>query len=212
MGYMSKEQAFAYGLLHDSLKHLISTYTNDPELIANTPNRVIKAYQELLAGYDQNPKEILKEFDMKGKKVAVYETCEFYSLCEHHMIPFYGKVHIAYVTEGKCFGLSKLARLVEVYARRLQIQERMTDDIADALYQALGSNDELGPNCGDDGVLVITEAKHLCMCMRGIKKQDSMTVMTAKRGRFAIEPQLCNETLAILREKNAKKPSKKPQI
>jgi GTP cyclohydrolase I len=143
------------------------------ELIQNTPKRAARAFEELTKGYDMKAEEVLgKQFEERGSDL-VYETVEFYSLCEHHLLPFYGKVHIAYMPSKAVVGLSKLARLVEMYSRRLQIQERLTNDIADALFTS-----SLQPKA----VYVVVEAQHLCMMMRGIKKQRTETVTTAKRG------------------------------
>lgn len=169
------------------------------EVLENTPDRVAKAYVELLDGYDQDPHEILKTFEVPSEKgVAVYEVCEFYSRCEHHMLPFFGKVHIGYISKTKCFGLSKLARLVDVYAHRLQIQERLTQQIADALWH------ELLPG---DGVYVAVEGRHLCMMMRGIKKQDSVTITKAYHGCYEHGEDAHRqreEFLMILRSKKVK--------
>jgi GTP cyclohydrolase I len=167
------------------------------EVIANTPRRVVEAYKELLKGYERKPDDVLKEFDLPGQRVHVYECCEFYSLCEHHLLPFFGKVHIAYTAEQKAFGLSKLARLVEVFSRRLQIQERLTDQIASALYHALGENPR-------NGVFIVIEAKHLCMSMRGIQKQDVNTTTKASYGVYVTSNQLRSEFLAVLRSKKVK--------
>ena len=166
------------------------------DVLDNTPDRVAKAYLELLSGYDQKPNDIITVFDQQT--AVVYECCEFYSLCEHHMLPFFGKVHIGYIPSGKVVGLSKLARLVECFSRRLQIQERLTEQIANALY----FNKELKPF----GVFVLVEAQHLCMMMRGIKKQDSKTKTIAVRGAYDDRRgkkahRLREEFLMILRSK-----------
>lgn len=170
------------------------------EVVKNTPERVAKAYIELLKGYDQDPDEILRTF--KQQTALVYEVCEFYSLCEHHMLPFFGKIHIGYIPSGKVVGLSKLARLVEIYSRRLQIQERLTEQIADALW----NSKELAPA----GVFVLVEAQHLCMMMRGIKKQDTKTKTVAVRGLYTEKDggsnahRLREEFLMILRNRKVK--------
>lgn len=161
------------------------------EILANTPRRTVEAFNELTKGYGESGWEVLKEFELPKSDVNVYECCEFYSLCEHHLLPFYGKVHIGYLTKGKVFGLSKLARVVEVYSRRLQIQERLTNQIADALYNALDLH---------SGVFVVVEAKHLCMMMRGVKKQDAVTITQAARGRYVVG-ELQDRFLKILRSK-----------
>jgi GTP cyclohydrolase I len=198
------------GIIRCILKNLPDV---DAEVIANTPRRIVRAYEELLKGYEMNPENILKEFEIPNKRVHVYETCEFYSLCEHHMLPFYGKVHIAYTAANRAFGLSKLARLVEVYSKRLQLQERLTDQIAQALFDAINTPPRgyldkqariLWKSSTINGVFVVVEAKHLCMSMRGIKKQDAVTITKAARGIYERNAQLRSEFLAILRSKKAK--------
>jgi len=172
------------------------------EVVEHTPARYINALLELLDGYEQDPEEVLKTFDPPKQGVVVYETCEFYSLCEHHMLPFFGRVHIGYRSRTKCIGLSKLARLVDVYAHRLQIQERLTQQIADALFKGL--KPAYDPYCG---VYVIVEGRHLCMMMRGIKKQDTVTITEQYRGEYLIGKdahRLREEFKMILREKKVK--------
>ena len=145
------------------------------EGLRETPQRVARMYAELTAGYNDSAKTHLsKVFTAENAEVVLEKDITFHSLCEHHMLPFFGKVHIAYIPNGKVLGLSKLARVVETFARRLQIQEQMTNQIADAI------NDELSPK----GVFVIIEAEHTCMTMRGIKKIGSKTVTVATRGEF----------------------------
>ncbi len=153
--------------LEDCVRNTLKLIGEDPnrEGLKETPCRVAKSYQELFSGYGKDPKEILKAFDGETyDQMILLKDIEFYSLCEHHMLNFFGKVHIAYIPNGKVIGVSKLARLVEIYSRRLQIQERMTTQIATALQ------DILNPL----GVAVVVEAKHLCMMMRGIAKQNSV--------------------------------------
>lgn len=151
------------------------------EGLLETPQRVAKMYSELTAGYDDNAKtHLAKVFTAENAEIVLEKDINFHSLCEHHMLPFFGKVHIAYIPDDKVVGLSKLARVVEVFARRLQIQEQMTNQIADAI------NDELAPK----GVLVIVEAEHTCMTMRGIKKIGSKTVTVSSRGEFTGNLQL----------------------
>lgn len=145
------------------------------EGLRETPQRVARMYAELTSGYNDSAKTHLsKVFTAENAEVVLEKDITFHSLCEHHMLPFFGKVHIAYIPNGKVLGLSKLARVVETFARRLQIQEQMTNQIADAI------NDELSPK----GVFVIIEAEHTCMTMRGIKKIGSKTVTVATRGEF----------------------------
>lgn len=145
------------------------------EGLAETPQRVARMMEELTAGYEQDAKEHLsKVFESEDAEIVLEKDINFHSLCEHHLLPFFGKIHIAYIPNGKVVGLSKLARVTEVYARRLQIQEQLTNQIADAIDK------ELNPL----GVLVIIEAEHTCMTMRGIKKIGSKTVTLSARGKF----------------------------
>lgn len=145
------------------------------EGLRETPQRVARMYAELTAGYNDSAETHLsKVFTAENAEVVLEKDINFHSLCEHHLLPFFGRVHIAYIPDGKVVGLSKLARVVEVFARRLQIQEQMTNQIADAI------NDVLSPK----GVFVIVEAEHTCMTMRGIKKIGSKTVTMVSRGDF----------------------------
>jgi len=145
----------------------------DREGLQETPKRVIKMYAELLGGYSQNPAQVFKTFDSNGYKgLVTVSNIRFYSLCEHHMIPFFGKVHIGYVPNGKVLGLSKFARLTEIFSQRLQTQENLTNQIIDSLEK----------NLHPKGLIVTTEAEHLCMSMRGIKKTDCVTKTTISRG------------------------------
>lgn len=145
------------------------------EGLIETPQRIAAMYEEIYGGMDMDPAEILKKrFKVTGSEIVIEKNITFYSTCEHHLLPFYGQVHIAYIPDGEVVGLSKLARLVEVYAKRPQIQEQMTAQIADALM------DNLHPK----GVMVMAEAEHMCMTMRGIKKPGSKTQTIATRGEF----------------------------
>ena len=145
------------------------------EGLVETPQRIARMCEELYGGAGQTAEEHLsKTFSVSGGDVVMEKEIPFYSTCEHHLLPFFGKVHIAYLPKGKVVGLSKLARTVEVYARRLQIQEQMTGQIADAIMEYLAP----------EGVMVMVEAEHMCMTMRGIKKPGSLTVTTAVRGAF----------------------------
>ncbi len=156
---------------------LLEACGEDPDRpgLADTPRRMAKMYAELLAGMDARAEEHLRtRFPMEEGGMVVERDIPFYSLCEHHMLPFFGKAHIAYLPGEGVAGLSKLARTVEVFARRLQLQEQLTAQIADALMEHLGAK----------GVMVALEAEHLCMTMRGVKKPGSTTVTFAKRGLF----------------------------
>ena len=146
------------------------------EGLLKTPERVSKAMQFLMQGYDQNPEDIIRSamFTEDYRQMVIVKDIDFYSMCEHHMLPFFGKAHIAYIPNKKITGLSKIARIVEVYARRMQVQERMTRQIADFL------NELLKPR----GVAVVVEALHLCSMMRGVKKHDSRMTTSAMLGAF----------------------------
>lgn len=153
------------------------------EGLRETPERIARMYEEICGGMDESAEEHLKKtFTVENNEMVVEKDITFYSMCEHHMLPFFGKVHVAYIPNGKVAGLSKLARTVEVYARRLQLQEQMTAQIADALMQYLKPK----------GVMVMTEAEHMCMTMRGVKKPGSKTVTVVTRGAFAEEEKLQN--------------------
>ncbi len=145
------------------------------EGLIETPDRIARMYEEIFGGMDMECDEILsKRFSVDNNEMVVERDITFYSMCEHHLLPFYGKAHVAYIPNGEVVGLSKLARTVEVYAKRPQIQERMTAQIADAIMK------ELAPK----GVMVMLEAEHMCMTMRGVKKPGSTTVTVATRGDF----------------------------
>lgn len=146
------------------------------EGLVKTPNRVFQAYEFLTSGYKKNVKEILNNalFESSNNEMVLVRDIEFYSLCEHHLLPFFGRVHVAYIPDQKVVGLSKIPRLVEVYARRLQIQEQLTEQIAEALME----------NVGAKGVGVVIEARHMCVEMRGVQKANSTTTTSALRGLF----------------------------
>ena len=153
------------------------------EGLLETPERVAKMYEELAGGYTDSASTYLaKRFDVENNDIVLEKDIEFYSLCEHHMLPFYGRVAIAYIPNGEVIGLSKMARTVEVFAKRLQLQERMTTQIADAFME------ELNPK----GVMVMIEAEHMCMTMRGIKKPGTKTVTVMARGSFENDEHLQN--------------------
>lgn len=165
----------------------------DPERegLMETPDRIARMYEEICGGLYESAEEHLKRtFTAEDTEMVVEKDITFYSMCEHHMMPFYGKVHIAYVPDGKVVGLSKLARTVEVYARRLQLQEKMTVEIADALMEYLAPK----------GVMVLTEAEHMCMTMRGVKKPGSKTVSVVTRGVFEDNERLQNMFFRMVRQ------------
>lgn len=151
------------------------------EGLADTPARIARMCEELYGGMQEDAKtHLLRTFSVDSSEMVIEKDITFYSMCEHHLLPFYGKVHIAYIPDGKVVGLSKLARTVEVFARRLQLQEQLTGQIADALMEHMQPK----------GALVMIEAEHMCMTMRGIKKPGSQTVTLARRGVFETDPAL----------------------
>jgi GTP cyclohydrolase I len=162
----------------EMLREILSRFGEDPgrDGLLETPRRVEKSMAFLTKGYREDPATILRGalFDEDYDEMVIVKDIEIFSLCEHHMLPFFGKVHVAYIPNGKVIGLSKIPRLVEVFARRLQIQERLTRQIADAIHDAIEPQ----------GVGVVVEARHLCMMMRGIEKQHSSTVTSAMVGCF----------------------------
>lgn len=159
-------------------KDIIANVGEDPERegLLKTPERVSKAMQFITQGYNMNAKDILDsaKFHESYSEMVIVKDIELYSLCEHHMLPFFGKAHVAYIPNGWITGLSKLARVVDVFARRLQVQERMTHQILDAIQESLNPL----------GVAVVIEAQHLCMMMRGVQKQNSVTTTSAFSGEF----------------------------
>lgn len=151
------------------------------EGLIETPDRIARMYEEIFAGLNEDASvHLSKTFSTQNTDMIIEKDITFYSMCEHHFLPFYGKAHIAYIPNGRVAGLSKLARTVEVYARRPQLQERMTVQIADAIMENLDAK----------GAMVIIEAEHMCMTMRGIKKPGSQTVTLARRGVFETDPTL----------------------
>lgn len=162
----------------------------DREGLIETPDRIARMYTEIFAGMDKDAGEHLqKTFSVENSDLVLVKDITFQSMCEHHMMPFFGKAHVAYIPEGKVTGLSKVARTVEVYARRLQIQERMTGQIADAMMEHLAPK----------GVMVVLEAEHFCMTMRGIKKPGSTTMTIAARGVFQENTALQDRVLEMLK-------------
>ena len=159
------------------------------EGLAETPSRIARMYEEIFAGIGKTPEEYLeKTFSAEGSGMVIEKDIVFYSTCDHHLLPFYGKAHIAYLPDGKVVGLSKLARAVEVYARRPQLQERLTVQIADALMEYLQPK----------GVIVMVEAEHMCMTMRGVKKPGTQTMTLVSRGVFAEEKSLQEEFFRMM--------------
>jgi len=178
----------------EMFREIIRRYDADPtrDGLEKTPERVEKSLEFLTKGYREDPKEILHGalFDVAYDEMVIVKDIEMYSLCEHHILPFFGKVHVAYIPDGKVIGLSKAPRLVDVFARRLQVQERLTRQIAEAIQEAIHPQ----------GVGVVIEARHLCMMMRGVEKQNSSTVTSAMLGVFQKQNTRA-EFLSLIRER-----------
>lgn len=178
-----------------AIREILIKIGEDPERegLRDTPDRMARMFGELTAGYAASPEGIIREalFHIKYDEMVVVKDIEFYSLCEHHMLPFFGNCSVGYIPNGKIVGLSKIPRIVEVFSRRLQVQERMTAQIADFLM------DELHPL----GVAVVAEAKHLCMAMRGIMKADASMLTSSMRGAFKKDERTRAEFLSFIGKK-----------
>jgi len=176
-------------------KALIANLGEDPqrESLRDTPERYAKAMRFLTSGYESEPEDVVGSgiFSAEGEGVVLVRDVEFHSLCEHHLLPFFGRVHVAYLPGDKIIGLSKIPRIVDLFSRRLQVQERITEQVADALMKLLQPR----------GVLVLAEARHLCMAMRGVEKQHSATATRALRGVYAHDAQARQEILSMIKEK-----------
>jgi len=161
---------------------ILTNVGEDPERegLQRTPERVARMFDELLAGYHTDPVKMINDaiFNVDYNEMVVVKDIDFYSLCEHHMLPFYGKAHVAYIPEGQVIGLSKIPRIVDMFARRLQVQERLTAQIATFLDEVLSPQ----------GVAVVVEGVHMCSMMRGVKKANSSMITSAVRGRFKSDP------------------------
>ena len=175
----------------DLVREMIRRLGEDPERegLARTPERVEASMRFLTQGYEMSPREVIGDalFEEHHQNMVIVKDIEMYSQCEHHLLPFFGKVHIAYIPNGRIVGLSKMARLVEVFSRRLQVQERLTEEIAGSLW------DVIEPQ----GVGVVVEAYHLCMMMRGVQKQNSYTITSAMRGSFLKDARTRDEFLRL---------------
>ena len=184
---MKKEQEF-----EEAITKVLELLGEDPdrEGLVKTPKRVAKALQFLTEGYHLDPMEILNQalFSSSNDEMVVVRDIEFYSMCEHHMLPIIGRAHVAYIPDGKVVGLSKIPRIVNVFARRLQIQEQMTEQIADAISETINPK----------GVAVVLHARHMCMEMRGVQKINSTTVSSALRGLFKSDQRTRNEFYNII--------------
>jgi GTP cyclohydrolase I len=176
----------------DLVRELLVRLGEDPERdgLAKTPERVQKALAYLTKGYQEDPSQILRDalFDVTYDEMVIVKDIEMFSLCEHHMLPFFGKVNVAYIPNGKVIGLSKIARLVDVFARRLQVQERLTVQIAESIQNAIHPQ----------GVGVVIEARHLCVMMRGVEKQHSAAITSHMLGSFRSSEKTREEFLALI--------------
>ena len=174
------------------VKKMLEIIGEDPNRdgLINTPKRVAKAYEFITQGYNQIPIEILGDamFESSNNEMVLIKDIEFYSICEHHLLPIIGRAHVAYIPDGKVVGLSKIPRMVNIYARRLQIQEQMTEQIAQALQEAINPK----------GVGVVVEARHMCMEMRGVEKINSVTTTSALRGSFIKNPETRKEFFDLI--------------
>lgn len=180
-------------LIEGHIREILRLIGEDPdrEGLVDTPKRVRQMYEEIFAGYEVDPREVLGvTFDERHEELVIVKDIVYYSQCEHHMAPFFGKVHIGYIPSGRIAGLSKFARLVEAVTRKLQVQERITTQIADIFEEVLEPH----------GTMVVVEGEHLCMCARGVKKPGAKTVTSAVRGLFRTDSALRAEFLSLIRE------------
>jgi GTP cyclohydrolase IA len=177
------------------VREMLIRLGEDParEGLVRTPNRMHRAYEYLTKGYREDPEALLKKalFTVSYDEMVIVKDIEMFSLCEHHLLPFFGKVHVAYIPKGKVIGLSKIPRLIEIFARRLQIQERLTTQIAETIQKAIEPQ----------GVGVVIEARHLCMMMRGVEKQHSAAVTSSMLGCFRDEEETRTEFLSLIRSR-----------
>jgi GTP cyclohydrolase IA len=189
-------QSLAGTSLQDLMREMLVRLGEDPERdgLRDTPERMERSIQYLTKGYQEDPEETLlgAMFDVAYDEMVIVKDIEMFSLCEHHLLPFFGKVHVAYIPNGKVIGLSKIPRLVDVFARRLQVQERLTTQIADAIESAIRPQ----------GVGVVIEARHLCMMMRGVEKQHSATITSSMLGNFRNQ-ETRDEFLALIRAQHS---------
>ena len=187
-----EEQLLRRDALEGIVEKMLEAVGEDParEGLLQTPRRVAQSLEFLTSGYRQEIQTVLNGavFSERYSEMVIVKDIDFYSLCEHHMLPFFGRAHVAYIPNGKILGLSKIPRIVEVFSRRLQVQERLTQQIADTLYQALNP----------DGVGVVLEARHMCMMMRGVEKQNSAATTSAMLGVFRDEVKTRQEFLTLI--------------
>ena len=189
-------QSLAEASLQGLIREMLVRLGEDPERdgLRQTPERMERAMQHLTRGYQQDPEQVLVSamFDVAYDEMVIVKDIEMFSLCEHHLLPFFGKVHVAYIPQGKVIGLSKVPRLVDVFARRLQVQERLTTQIAEAIECAISPQ----------GVGIVIEARHLCMMMRGVEKQHSSTITSSMLGAFRSK-ETRDEFLTLIRPKHS---------
>jgi GTP cyclohydrolase I len=187
-----EEQLLQRTKLQDLVAQILELIGEDPqrEGLLRTPARVARSFEFLTSGYAKDAKSVLNGaiFSEKYSEMVIVKDIDFFSLCEHHMLPFFGKAHVAYIPNGKIVGLSKVPRIVELFSRRLQVQERMTQQIAQTLYDALNP----------DGVGVVIEARHMCMMMRGVEKQNSLATTSAMLGVFRDDVKTRQEFLTLI--------------
>jgi len=178
--------------MEDAVKSILKSIGENPERegLIDTPARVTRAWEYLMQGYKQDPQEILSKaiFTEECNHMVIVRDIEIYSMCEHHMLPFFGKCHIGYIAQNRVYGVSKLARLVDCFARRLQLQERLTQQIAASIMEPINA----------EGVGVVIEAQHLCMMMRGVSKQNSKMLTSAMLGSFRDESATRSEFLRLI--------------
>jgi len=191
------EQTSATAVMEELVAKMLKAIGEDParEGLLRTPLRVARAYDFFTSGYKTDIKTVLNGavFSEKYSEMVIVKDIDFYSLCEHHLLPFFGKAHIAYIPNGKIIGLSKLPRIVDVFSRRLQVQERLTQEIANTLHEVLNP----------DGVAVVVEARHMCMMMRGVQKQNSLATTSAMHGVFRDDVKTRQEFLSLIESKLA---------
>jgi GTP cyclohydrolase IA len=182
--------------MENLVSELLRQFGEDParEGLRKTPGRVKRMYEFLTKGYNENIDEVMNKaiFNEKYSEMVIVKDIDFFSLCEHHLLPFFGKCHIAYIPDGRIIGLSKMPRIVELFARRLQVQERLTQQIADTLYRYLSPA----------GVAVVMEAQHLCMIMRGVEKINSIATTSAMLGEFRDQEKTRSEFLTLIGRKS----------
>ena len=189
-------QSLAEASLQDLIRKMLVRLGEDPERdgLRQTPQRIERSMQYLTKGHQEDPEETLLDamFDVAYDEMVIVKDIEIFSLCEHHLLPFFGKVHVAYIPQGKVIGLSKVPRLVDVFSRRLQVQERLTTQIVEAIQSAIKPQ----------GVGVVIEARHLCMMMRGVEKQHSSTITSSMLGAFR-QKETRDEFLALIRARDS---------